>query len=193
MISIDSLTGRIGNRMFQYAYLYSQVKEGKLPDVYVQDPKYFDHHREDIKKIYGHGIGSVPFTSVHIRRGDYVGNLFYVDLTDTDYYQKAFALFPKEHFLVFSDDPIWASWFIQDNFKEDFARFQLVENESDVEDMNLMASCESNIIANSSFSWWAGYLNPNPNKVVVCPAETSWHTDGIIRTRVQSEWTQIKV
>ena len=183
MIPIWKFSGRLGNQMFQLAYLYNQVKVGNLPDIYVQDEKYFKDVVEEVRTIFSQGsAGYTDKVSLHVRRGDYVNHPFYVNLTETDYYKDAMALFPGEKFLVFSDDIEWCKQhFIGDQF--DFY------HESEVEDMNMMSSCKHNIIANSTFSWWAAWLNSNPMKRVVAPK--AWHPDEIERTIIPQEWTRL--
>lgn len=193
MINPDILTGRLGNRMFQIAYLYSQFKAGVIPDLYLQDPVYFENHAESVKQLFGEGIGYLSQVGVHIRRASnpvnpkepaYHENPFYVNLSDTDYYEQAMALFPGEKFLVFSDDPEWCKEKFKDN-----PNVQVMEKGNEIEDFNLLASCKDQIIANSSFSWWAAYLNPNHSKKVIAPK--AWYADGVERTKCPPEWVRM--
>lgn len=191
MITPRKIWGGLGNEMFQHAYIYSQMKKGDIPDIYLQDEKYFKDYKEDIKKIYGNKIHpkGIDMISLHIRRGDYVNNPFYVDLTKTDYYDKAIAEFPDEKFLVFcadrqegSDDEADRKWCLEYLSKKGID-FVFGEGKTEIDDMNLMASCKGHIMANSSFSWWASYLGGGK---VVAPLQ--WFTDGISRITLLEEW-----
>ena len=42
--------GGLGNRMFQFTYIYSQYQKGLVPDVYIQDYEYCKEVKEDIHK-----------------------------------------------------------------------------------------------------------------------------------------------
>lgn len=189
MVNFSKIFGRLGNNMFQGAYLYAQMMRGQIPDIYVQDPYYFDDYRNQIKQLYGDGIGKLDMVAIHVRRGAnpinpnepmYCDNPFYVNLMDTDYYERAMLEFPDEDFLIFSDDIEWCK-------KQDlFAGCEFSEGKTEVEDMNLMASCKGIVMANSSFSFWAAYLS---NAKVIAPKQ--WYTDGIIRTKLLPEWQTI--
>lgn len=180
MIPITKISGRLGNQMFQLAYIYADMRRGTVPDLFVQDEKYFDEFRDEIRQIYGEGIGHIDMVGIHVRRGDYVNNPFYVDLTETPYYEDAMAKFDGESFIVFSDDIEWCKK------QKIFKGCEFSEGKSDVEDMNLLASCKGIIMANSSFSWWASYLS---SARVIAPKE--WFRDCVERTHIPDEWEKI--
>jgi len=173
--------GRLGNSLFQYAYIYSQFRDGAIPDIFVQDPKYFDKYGSEIRQLFGDGIGNDERVAIHVRRGDYVGNSFYVDLTKTTYYADAISQFPNEKFVVFSDDIEFCKKYFD-------SRFEFSEGKTVEEDLKAMASCKGMIMANSSLSWWGGFLG-NPNKKVVYPKE--WFSDKIQRVGFLKEWYAI--
>lgn len=179
MRSLDGLFGRLGNRMFQLAYVYAQVQRGELPNIWLQDPKYFDGQRASIMSLFGDDIQPRDEVSVHVRRGDYLHkDTFFVNLAETDYYEQAMARFPGEKFLIFSDDPSWC--------QTRWPSIPVSAEKDEISALNAMAGCKSNIIANSTFSWWAAYLNPNPNKTVIYPKV--WHTHHVIDVGFPAEW-----
>lgn len=179
--------GGLGNRLFQGAYIYAQVRKGLIPDIYIQDMKYWREFKEEIRKWYQKGISDrTNRVALHIRRGDYVNNSFYVDLTQTDYYDKALKEFPDERFLVFyadrqgtsdSKDRDWIRDWLE---KKGVQHFEFYRGADEIDDLNKMASCRGLIGANSSFTWWAAFLNPNEDKKIVVPRE--YYTDKVERT-----------
>lgn len=102
--------------------------------------------------------------SIHFRRTDYL-IMSSLNLS-VDYYLKAMHLFSEDSiFIVFSDD---IGWVKQQDFFEGKNVIYMERNKPGV-DMYLMSCCKSNIIANSTFSFWGAYLNRNNGKTVVCP------------------------
>jgi hypothetical protein len=181
MIKPSDIFGRLGNSLFQYAFLYAYSKDIGS-DFYYQDPEYFKEYIEDIRLLFGQDIRPIDMVAIHLRRGDYVNNDFYVDLSSTDYYDRAMKMFPREKFLVFSDDIEYAkSYFVG-------SEFEFSEDKTEIEDLNLMAGCKGVIMANSSFSWWGAFLG-DPDKKVIAPLE--WYTDGMDRTKLMPTWIRI--
>lgn len=189
MIEPRKLFGGLGNRLFQMAYLYARVKDGIIPDIYIQDEKYFENAKDEIRALYGQGIGHTDMVSLHVRRGDYLNNPFYADLGETDYYERAIEQFPNERFLVFcadrqgGDDEKDMEWCKRRFVGE---RFEFWNGKNEIEDFNKMASCKGHIIANSSFSWWTAYLGGGKT---VCPK--LWYTNGKDGIKPLNDWIQL--
>lgn len=119
-------------------------------------------------------IGREIAISLHVRRGDYVKNPKTTathGLCSLEYYQSAIQYVidrvERPSFYIFSDDPAW----VRENMKIEYPSVYVDHNHGaeSYNDMRLMSLCKHHIIANSSFSWWGAWLNPNPDKIVVAP------------------------
>lgn len=122
--------------------------------------------------------------SVHVRRGDYVSDPgIRKDLEGViteRYYRNAVSCMAERvnqpHFFVFSDDIAWVKENLRPPHKVTYVDFNAPQR--GFEDLWLMSRCKHNITAGgSTFSWWAAYLNPNDEKVVVRTERTSRNSD----------------
>lgn len=163
-------------------------------DGYWQSEKYFYDIKEilqtEFKIKYSQSVLSKEIAakilntesiSLHIRREDYVNNSSTLKKHGTcspEYYKLAIDYCTQRltspHFFIFSDEPQW----VKENFKFDFPITIIDHNDAtrNYDDLRLMSLCKHNILANSSFSWWAAWLNTNQSKIVIAPGK--WFASG---------------
>jgi hypothetical protein len=116
--------------------------------------------------------------ALHVRRTDYMlaNSSHYV--LDVGYYKEAIRSISKDVsdpvFYFFGDDHDW----IRANFYIDDINCILVDNNEGKNgylDMALMTQAKHIVISNSTFSWWAAYLNDNGG-IKIAPAK--WFLPG---------------
>lgn len=122
----------------------------------------------EANKLIADAMSKEESVAIHVRRGDYVGNVF--DIVTTDYYKEAVEYISNKLsnpvFYVFSDD----MEYIVENF--DFLpNFIPVHNsgKDSYVDMQLISRCKHMIIANSSFSYFGAVLGEKEDSIVIAP------------------------
>lgn len=114
--------------------------------------------------------------SVHVRRGDFTGSKF--DVCGPEYYGKAMRRLRRElekrglnadevRYFFFTDDPEYVEETFHSTGNKEIIRHTAREAAIDME---LMSMCAHHIISNSTFSWWAAWLDGKKNAVVVGPS-----------------------
>lgn len=154
-------------------------------DGYFQDPRYFEKIRATLLNEFSFPtlpktlnpylnlIESSNSVAIHVRRGDYLKSNVnaHHGVLQLSYYQNAIKKIQQQAknpiFLVFSDDINWC----KENLIISDEQLIYVTNRDEPSwtEMYLMSRCKHNIIANSTFSWWAAWLNQNTNNLTVAP------------------------
>ena len=160
-----------------------QVEDNTRLHGYFQSPRYFDHHREAVLTWFAprpatadwaarrrqailNQAGASILCGVHVRRGaDYkLWNL----MLGVEYYQRAMqrvsAEFGTERIaiVVFSDVPREAR-------RIPGLAAAAVSEGSVTEDLCLMTVCDALVVANSTLSWWGGWLG-DQDRLIVRPS-----------------------
>nr|WP_245945811.1 alpha-1,2-fucosyltransferase [Helicobacter didelphidarum] len=144
-------------------------------------------------------VNTKDSVSLHIRRGDYLESVNYFIHLGSGYYNGALRALKKRvskaHIFVFSNDIEWCKNHLLSSLDshliQDFT-FEFVDNNGEGQaafEMELMKTCQHNIIANSTFSWWAAYLNQNPQKIVICPNKMVYSKNE--HKNYKKEWIKI--
>jgi hypothetical protein len=197
------------NQEKSWTYI-SDLKDNTYYAGYWTNRRYFPNDRNGIKKIFDFknemsvinkevikDIQNSNSVSIHIRRGDYVGNKVHDGICNEKYYNQAIELIKKNienpKFYIFSDEPEW----VENNFRLDFKTVVDWNNGAESYwDMYLMSCCKHNIIANSTFSWWGAYLNQNNDKIVIGPRywfrnEKDSNSEEMANALMQEDWWRI--
>ena len=174
-----NITYRENNFFYETIHLDSRINNCIYG--YFQSYKYFDKYKTEFVKMlhnpYSQMVESTIHrfknnmltpVSIHVRRTDYL-SLSHIHLNlSSEYYSNAISHFSTENsiFIIFSDDVT----FIQNEpLFQNLPHKIIIDNPDDEYCFWLMSACTHNIIANSSYSWWASYVNSNPNKLVIAP------------------------
>ena len=174
-----------------FAYDRSNLEEAppKYMIGYWQSEKYFTSIEKTIRKDFEVKIPpseqnqkildeiiKTNSVSIHIRRGNYVSDEVINNFHGTcsmEYYENAISYIKEKVdnpiFYIFSNDIPWSREHL--NFEGTKVFVDVNDDTTDYEDLRLMQNCKHNIIANSTFSWWAAWLNSNPSKTIIAPKQ----------------------
>lgn len=171
---------------YKFDSAYLSIKNDSYIQGYWADERYFKGIENVLRKEFTpkknldernkkilRQIQTSTSVSLHVRRTDYVTNKANIlQFIGVDYYKNSIkkieALVHDPVYFVFSDDIPWC----RENLKQIANKAQFIDHNKGREaykDMLLMSKCKHNIIANSTFSWWAGWLNQNKNKIFIEP------------------------
>lgn len=175
---------------FIYDKRFEALKTPVYLDGYWQNLSYFEELRAELSEFFTPVMAYSPgyskyldtiqnsqSVSIHIRRGDYVNDphtrsIHYV--CDLEYYINAIKKIEKEvthpTYFIFSDDIVWC----KERFDFLERKVFIDDAENALEDFQLMRNCQSNIISNSTFSWWAAWVGYDRGKDKILIYPSNW-------------------
>lgn len=198
--------GHIREPHFHFSEWANSSPDNSYLSGYWQSEKYFSSSVETLRSEFSFRepfapaalsvadkIGGSESVCVHVRRGDFVTNPFN-GLCGRDYYENGAKIiqdkYPDVKFFVFSDDLGWCkqnlNFSAETTFVDgDFGPLKFRE------DLWLMSNCKHFVIANSSFAWWAVWLNGRNDNLVIAPK--AWFQDRSFDTAdlVPSRWIRL--
>lgn len=194
----------INEKNYSFSYVKNNIDKKLFLNDYWQSNLYFESNKSNIlndlqlKKNFEiseellRKINQINSVSIHIRRGDYVTNnetYKFHGVCSKYYYNNAIrnikSIFSNSNFIIFSNDIEWAKNNIDTNGIDIY--FSDL-NSAPIHDLYSMNLCKHQIISNSTFSWWAAWLNSNPNKVIIAPYPwfAEYHNESIIN--IPNSW-----
>lgn len=203
-LPIELKSKPISVRWHEPSFCYNPIafQPNMIIQGYFQSEKYFSHHREKILKLFAphpddlnyirnkyQRIVDHPSTvGIQIREiwEDSSGSRY--PQYGKDFIRKAAALFSRDTLFVITSNNVE---FAKQNIPEEMQNFIVIENEPHYIDFTLLRLCKHLIITNSTFGWWAAWLNENPNKIVVVPSKWFYIENLSTEDLLPKNWIQI--
>ena len=157
---------------------------------YFQSPKYFDSFKNTIFKLIHlydkqqnirdkyPDLFTGETVSLHFRLGDYKTKRLHHSIMNYEYYESALIYIVNQKpvskvlYCCEKEDNEYVGQqitILQTRFPG--IEFMKIPDEAeDYEQLLMMSCCSHNIIANSTFSWWAAYFNHSLEKIVCYPS-----------------------
>ena len=187
---------------FHYQDIPYQINTNLLLTGHYQSDKFFKNNKQyicdlfrptsEIKQlIKSNWLDTTNLVSIHVRRGDYLQYPKHHPQQTIDYYKSAAEIIGLDReYIIFSDDIHGCTEIF--NF---LPNKQFFTTRIDWIDLYMMSLCSDNIICNSSFSWWAAYLNDSITKQVIAPAK--WfgpaYSDYKTLDLIPNDWTILDI
>jgi len=199
--------------LHESGFLYDPIR---FPDVnrpfymlsgYFQSSKYFGQYANEIRsmlQIHDDHIAEARkslatveihdpdgWIVAHVRRGDYLELPNYHVVTNAKYFKDARAAIAKQV------GPRTVCWISEDSewvYKNVFEQGDVVLSNTSMTDFAAIALFRHVIMSNSSYSWWATWLNPcsYTDRAICCPDRwfgPTGHQN--VETIFEPEWTRI--
>ena len=176
---IEKLYLRTDESIFSGQRLAFKFKGNDIERIYkkIRNAFVFPNITDEANKKMLNLIHSTQSVAIHARRGDMLG--YNYECYKFGYFRRAVNYIKKRvenPVFIFFCDPGSIQWCKENEkiFSLDFRKDSVYFVDWNVaeysyRDLQLMAECKHQIITNSSFGWWATYLNTYPEKITCSP------------------------
>ena len=186
--------------------LLTDARENAIYEGWFQSPRYFAGVEDRVRTAFTYRrplleasrgladrIAAHDAVCLNVRRTDFL-TTDVLNATDQAYFERGAAYLTERldtpRIFVFSDDVVWC----RNNLRFDAPTEFIGHEHKGFKFGNyhrLMRLCNHFVIPNSSFAWWAAWLNENAGKMVVAPRH--WFTDPTIDTSdlVPERWIRL--
>lgn len=186
--------------------LIESPTDNALYDGWWQSERYFSNINSQIREAFKFKESILPEAKVlyeeicnsnsvclNVRRTDFLTTPT-LNATNLEYFLKSAermaGLIENPHFFIFSDDIDWCKTHIRLDHPVNIVGHEM-KGYKFGNYLQLMKACKNFIIPNSSFAWWAVWLNENQDRKVIAPK--NWFNEGDFNTSdlVPKEWLRI--